>query len=182
MKAYNTAVVIIPPSELWIPIQKIREKNDRAFNRWMPHITLLYPFREESQFKSLESEFRMSCNTIPAFNISIKDFNYFDHGKNNFTIWLKPEPTNLIVKLQRSLLSLVPDCNDVNKFKNGFTPHLSVGQIRGKNNLTLLLDELQKNWEEISFENDSISFISRKLEKYSKFEVKKQIQLKKNLR
>ena len=165
MKVYNTAVVIIPPIQLWAPIQKIREKNDRAYKRWMPHITLLYPFREESQFKSLESKFSECCKTFSAFNISFKDFQYFKHGKDNFTIWLKPEPTILIVKLQKILLNLVPDCNDVNKFKNGFTPHLSVGQIKGKNNLNLLLNQLQTNWEELSFKNGSISFILRKPEK-----------------
>lgn len=179
MKIYTSAIVIIPPKEQWPPIQKIRKKLDRQYFRWMPHITLLYPFREESQFKSLASEFNECCNTISAFNISFKDFYYFKHGKNNFTIWLKPEPTSLIVKLQKIILSLVPDCNDVNKFKGGFTPHLSVGQVNGKNNLNLLLNELQRNWEELSFRNDSISFLLRKPEKDSRFEVKKQIYLKK---
>jgi hypothetical protein len=40
-KVFTSAVVIIPPEELWIPIQKIRKKYDRQINRWMPHITLL---------------------------------------------------------------------------------------------------------------------------------------------
>ena len=43
-KFYNSAVVIIPPQEKWESIQEIRETYDRGFNRWMPHITLIYPF------------------------------------------------------------------------------------------------------------------------------------------
>jgi hypothetical protein len=40
-KTHKTAVVVIPPDDLWAPIQALREKYDRHFRRWMPHITLL---------------------------------------------------------------------------------------------------------------------------------------------
>jgi hypothetical protein len=33
------------------------------------------------------------------------------------------------------LQKVVPDCDDVEKFKDGFTPHLSVGQVRGRKSL-----------------------------------------------
>lgn len=33
-KLYTTAVVIIPPNEIWVPIQQIRKKNDKSFERW----------------------------------------------------------------------------------------------------------------------------------------------------
>lgn len=33
-KLFTTAVVIIPPNEIWGPIQQIRQKNDKAFGRW----------------------------------------------------------------------------------------------------------------------------------------------------
>ncbi|MBI5480461.1 MAG: 2'-5' RNA ligase family protein [Deltaproteobacteria bacterium] len=45
MKTHHTAVVIIPPGEIWGPIQAIRQRHDQQFHRWMPHITPLYPFR-----------------------------------------------------------------------------------------------------------------------------------------
>ena len=50
-KTHKTAVVIIPPEDVWDPIQKIREKYDRQFRRWMPHITLIYPFRPFEEFE-----------------------------------------------------------------------------------------------------------------------------------
>jgi len=43
-KTYTTAVVLIPPEDVWEPIQKLRRVYDRHFDRWMPHLTLLYPF------------------------------------------------------------------------------------------------------------------------------------------
>ena len=53
-KVYTTAVVIIPPEKIWETIQKIRRTYDRQFHRWMPHITLLYPFKPQSYFKELD--------------------------------------------------------------------------------------------------------------------------------
>lgn len=49
-KVYNTAVVIIPPENIWGSIQKIRKKYDRYIDRWMPHITMLYPFYPKVNF------------------------------------------------------------------------------------------------------------------------------------
>ncbi|MFX0040729.1 MAG: 2'-5' RNA ligase family protein [Promethearchaeota archaeon] len=178
-KVFSSAVVIIPPEEMWNPIQKIRKKYDRQINRWMPHITLLYPFRPETEYPTLEQEFSRLCSTIKPFEIHLKQFNYFNHGKQRYTLWLNPEPIELIINLQSKVLEIVPDCNDLNKHKNGYRPHLSVGQIQGKKNLIDLMKNLQNNWNELHFKVNKIFFISRDKSKTSKFEIKKRIQLKK---
>ena len=41
---HKTATVIIPPECVWGPIQAIRQKHDSEVGRWMPHVTLTYPF------------------------------------------------------------------------------------------------------------------------------------------
>ena len=178
-KVYNSAVVLIPPQERWAPIQEIRKIHDRGYNRWMPHITLLYPFRPKTEYSILEKAFTNTCNEIQPFELYLRDFKYFSHGRQNFTLWLDPEPADLIINLQAKILSLVPDCNDVNKYKNGFKPHLSVGQIKGKQNLLNLIPKLQKDWKEINFLLDKIYFISRENIKTSQFEISTQIQFKK---
>ena len=177
-KVYTSAVVIIPPESVWAPIQEIRRIYDRQINRWMPHINLLYPFKHINEFSNLEKEFSIICGQIVSFDISFKIFNYFHHGHQIYTMWLKPEPSELILKLQDKLLQIVPDCNDVNKHKNGFTPHLSVGQIKGKEKLKSILEKLQNQWEELKFMLNSIYFISREKNKTSKFRIEKEISLK----
>lgn len=179
IKVYTSAVVIIPPQENWIPIQEIRKIYDQNIHRWMPHITLLYPFRPKTDYNILEKFFFEICNMIPAFEITLQDFHYFNHGRQNYTLWLKPEPLRMIQDLQAKILKIVPDCNDVNKFKRGFRPHLSVGQIKGKNNLFDIIQSLQNQWEELKFLVNEIFFISREKSKTSQFEIKKRIQLKK---
>ena len=176
-KVYTSAVVIIPPKDLWDTIQEIREKFDRNFHRWMPHITLLYPFRPKLEYNSLESQFNKTCNHLKPFNVILKNFHYFHHRKHNFTIWLEPEPIDLIISLQKKLQVIVPDCNDVNKHKGGYTPHLSLGQIYGEELLFTILQKLNSEWKALQFKVDKIYFISRGRNKASQFRVKKLVSL-----
>ena len=177
-KVHSTAVVIIPPKKIWDAIQVIRKKYDRHIHRWMPHITLLYPFRPLSEFNKLEPSFSTISNKIELFEMTFKNFNYFDHGKQKYTLWLAQEPENPVKSLQNKLLEIVPDCNDVNLYKKGFKPHLSVGQIKGKNNLEALLKNLQSNWSPLNFKITSVYFIAREKLKLSEFKIKKEISLK----
>ena len=48
------AVVLIPPLEVWEPVQAIRRAHDRQYHRWMPHVTLVYPFRPRRLFEEVE--------------------------------------------------------------------------------------------------------------------------------
>lgn len=178
-KVYTSALVIIPPEDKWVPIQKIRKQYDRQINRWMPHITLLYPFRTENLFNEVYSDFKETCEKITSFNITLKEVKSFTHGRNNHTIWLSPEPDKLIKDLQEKLLNLTPDCDDVNKHINGYTPHLSIGQLKvSKDGLNRLINEFQENWNPIVFLVNRIAFISRASEKSSSFQVKKDLLLK----
>jgi len=160
-KTHKTAVVIIPPAELWQPIQRIREKYDRQFRRWMPHITMIYPFRPIDEFEFLYKKFIEVCREVEPFYVTLSKFNYFQHRGESYTIWLEPQPVDEIVNLQERLQSVVPDCDDVRKFKGGFTPHLSVGQVRGREELKKLVVELQQMWVPLKFEVGSIFMIWR---------------------
>ena len=142
-------------------------------------ITLIYPFRPEIEFPNLEKKFSDSCKKISAFKISLNTFKYFSNGHQRYTLWLDPEPNDLIINLQAEILKIVPDCNDVNKYKDRFKAHLSVGQIRGKNNLLEIITNLQDNWKELIFHINEIYFISREKSKNSYFKIIKQIFLRK---
>ena len=178
-KVFTSAVVIIPPEEKWAPIQKIRERYDRQINRWMPHITLLYPFKPAHLFNEIFHDFKKTCKKISSFSIILKEIKSFSHGKNSHTIWVSPEPVKLIKDLQEKLLKIAPDCDDVNKYMNGYTPHLSIGQLKSsKGDLTKIINLFQESWNPIIFVVKKIAFISREQGKQSRFQVKKEIFLK----
>ena len=121
-KTHKTALVIIPPEDLWPSIQAIRKRHDRAFRRWMPHITMVYPFRPKKEFHVLAADLSDLCQDIEPFEIELAQFRFFGHSRKKSTLWLAPKPESQLVDLQSAFLKIVPDCNEVNLFPGGFTP------------------------------------------------------------
>jgi 2'-5' RNA ligase len=161
-KTHTTAVVLIPPEQLWEPIQAIRQVHDRHIRRWMPHITLLYPFRPRDDFAGLADRFAVVCANLEAFRVDLGEIRFFRHRRESFTLWLAPEPREALVRLQTMLASIVPDCDDVTRDRNGFTPHLSIGQARGQRQMLTLQETLQAAWQPITFIAQAISLIWRR--------------------
>jgi hypothetical protein len=52
--------------------------------------------------------------------------------------------------LQKALLEIVPDCDNVVRFAGGFTPHLSVGQTRSQEAHALYAG-WQAAWQPLAF-------------------------------
>jgi 2'-5' RNA ligase len=159
-KTYKTALVLIPPPEIWPPIQAIREEYDRHFLRWMPHISLLYPFRERGDWAGLCGSLERACQRFAPFELELASFDVFQH-RSSYTLWLAPEPRDAIVQLQAALCSVVPDCDDTRQHRGGFTPHLSVGQAGGRDRPDKLLGELQAAWQPCHFCARAVSWIWR---------------------
>ena len=160
-KTYTTAVVLIPPEEIWEPIQAIRRTHDRHVSRWMPHITLIYPFRPRAEFDDLAGAFSSACQSLEPFHIQLADMRAFRHRRDSFTIWLAPEPREPLARLQKLIEAVVPDCNDVSGRRDGFTPHLSVGQTRSEGEMSRLTEVFRTTWQPLTFMADEISLIWR---------------------
>ncbi len=158
---WKTAVVIMPPKECWEPIQAIRHEYDRQVRRWMPHINLLYPFYPAEHFSQVEPKLLMVCGDYQPFELTLSRFRYFEHGSKNHTMWLEPEPGDVVVRLQEKLQNKIPECEHVSRHKGGFTPHLSVGQVRRREELEELLADLQVNWVPLKFLIETVHLIRR---------------------
>ncbi|HNQ22134.1 MAG TPA: 2'-5' RNA ligase family protein [Phycisphaerae bacterium] len=160
-KTHETAVVVIPPEACWEPIQAIRRQHDRHLERWMPHITLVYPFRLRSEFDAVAPQLRMACAVVEPFEVCLAEFREFRHGRDSYTVWLAPQPPAALVRLQAALQSAVPDCDDTARYAAGFNPHLSVGQVRGRDFLTRLKSELAERWSPLTFTVNEVCLIWR---------------------
>jgi 2'-5' RNA ligase len=174
-KTYHTAVVVVPPPHAWEPIQAIRRIYDRKVERWMPHVTLLYPFRPREEFEEAARAIEGACAGIDPFRVTLAKLRRFDHGRGSFTMWLDPEPAAPWPALQAALAARFPDCDDVASHAGGFTPHLSVGQARGEDRVVALLRELQERWDPLSFEVDEVALIAR--EEEGPFRVERRVRL-----
>jgi 2'-5' RNA ligase len=153
IKTPHTAVVLIPPKHLWEPIQAIRRIHDAHFQRWMPHVTLLFPFFPAERFGEAELVIDAACRGVEPFKVALETFNYFPGPK---TAWIEPAPAATVKRLQAALQARFPDCDDVARFPGGFRPHLSVGQ-----GPPALIEQLQSEWTPVDFEANEVSLIRR---------------------
>jgi 2'-5' RNA ligase len=160
-KTHHTAVAVIPPEEIWEPIQAIRHRHDRQFRRWMPHINLLYPFVPRAQWATALPLLAAVVQRIAAFQITLAVFRSFTHASGSSTLWLDPEPSVMLIPLQAMLQAAMPTCDEQSRFPGGFTPHLSVGQTRSSQTLQHLLDTLQATWQPVQFTVTTITVIWR---------------------
>ncbi|MBU0754186.1 MAG: 2'-5' RNA ligase family protein [Planctomycetes bacterium] len=160
-KTCRTAVVLIPPVSCHPPIQAIRKQYDRHIHRWMPHITLLYPFLPRARFDQGEIALQKALKQAAPFSVLLSDFHFFHHGRGRYTIWLVPEPDTVLKELQSEIEKVFPACNEVSSYTTGFTPHMSVGQVHGKISLEKTLQTLQAKWKPLRFQADRVQIIRR---------------------
>lgn len=176
-KTHLSAVVVIPPESVWEPLQTIRRAHDKGFRRWMPHVTLLYPFAPKGSFNKILPELARVGWAQGPFELTLTSFRWFRHGRESYTVWLAPEPERAVVKLHAALLQALPGFADTGSFKDGFSPHLSVGQVEGTAKLRRLIDELQAGWEPLRFTVGELSLISRKNPPNDVFQVDRRVAL-----
>jgi 2'-5' RNA ligase len=160
-KTHRAAVVVIPPEAIWEPIQAIRRAHDRRMARWMPHVTLLYPFLGEGEQEAAVARLSSVAERVSPFPVRLARFETFSHGPGQYTVWLAPEPGEHLVALQAALQGAFLECDDVSRQAGGFTPHLSVGQVSGDVRRAALLRDLRRGWEPLEFEVDAFSLIVR---------------------
>ena len=160
-KTHKTAVVVIPPEAAWPPIQAIREQHDRGFRRWMPHVTLLYPFRPRPEFEAAAGRLAQACEGMLPFEVTLATFHVFEHGRESYILWLAPEPAEALLRLQTAMWQAFPDCDEVRQHAGGFTPHLSVGQVRSREKMEQLVSDWQRSWTPVRFQVAAVSLIWR---------------------
>ncbi len=169
-KTYKTAVVLIPPDNTWPAIQAIREKYDCHVHRWMPHITLLYPFRPKEQFELILPFFQAALKETAPFSLTLQNFRFFTQ-RRGYTLWLKPKPTQPLETLQSSLQQCTPDCDDVHKHKNGFTPHLTLGQFPKHESMEERMTSFQEDWLPMHFQVKSVHLLWREDPPNDRFQI-----------
>jgi 2'-5' RNA ligase len=159
VKTHESAVVVIPPEAVWEPIQRIRRAHDAKVGRWMPHVTLLYPFRPRPDFPAARPGLERAAARVAPFSVALARFRSFAHGRGRCTVWLAPEPAGPLLALEAALLAEFPDCDDVSRpGRGGFTPHLSVGQFEDGDEA---IAALERAWTPVRLEVDAIAAIAR---------------------
>jgi 2'-5' RNA ligase len=135
---YKTALALLPPPSITPPIEAVRRIHDKHFERWPPHINLLYPFlasplettdsNAPRLTQAIRARIEKATAAIQPFHVSLNADppGAFSHSRTSKTVWLGPT-TDSIKQLQAALQAEFTEC-DVDH--RPFTPHLSVGQAK----------------------------------------------------
>jgi|GEM_PF-4009138 len=161
---HQSALAYIPPPSTWSSIQAIRQEHDPRFERWMPHLNLLFGFLPAPYFEIITPVIRQLVSEEPYFRLNFESFEQFSHGHSN-TIWLKAdsEGQRKMVRLQEKLKALFPNC-DSQDGHGEFIPHLTVAKVPGRNagKASRLRTTFQSNWPGLSVDVGVIALLSKK--------------------
>ena len=132
-KSTKCALCIIPDESLWPSIQSIRGKHDAHATRWMPHINILFPFVTADQLADTAHVLAAQLASFAPFEICFDDVSLFSHSAKSHTFWLSPRTASGvdIAEIHRAAANLFPICDDSSSRKTGFSPHLTLGQVKG---------------------------------------------------
>jgi len=163
MKVVTSAVIVMPPNDQWSQIQEIRAKHDKAYDRWMPHINLLYPFIPEEQFLNNLERLVNGLSSLSPFKLVFRRFDSFCHGRS-YTMFMKPEadPADALITLQSKLEEVFPLCDDLRTIgDHGFAPHMTVGQFNSKVSLDRSMEDYLSKLVPIEFTVTHVHLIAR---------------------
>ena len=155
---HRSALALLFPAALTTQIQKARELHDKGYQRWMPHINLLYGFVAEEFFEEARQRLQSLLKNTPPFRITLSEVQRFEHKKST-TLWLQPicVPAKALENLQAKIQKLFPECQEQSsRGEHGFTPHLTVATIKKGQAIPRL------QFEPIDFEVHELSLISRR--------------------
>jgi poly(A) polymerase len=122
-KPGDTAFLILPPEDVMRQIDKWRRVYDPNHKIVPPHITLVYPFIPENEWRQSRSMLVNCLKSFKPFNITLKELVHFEGEPT--VLWIKPEDDGCIVRMHAALEK------DFFEYTTGlefaFTPHLTIG-------------------------------------------------------
>jgi 2'-5' RNA ligase len=165
-RSSRSAVAIVPPEPIWEPINAVRKKHDKQLVRWMPHISLLFPFVPLDRLDDERERLAAAVAVVaapgqPPRQVTLGPFRHFRHASNRATVWIDPQPAEPLRALYVALAAQYPHLDTSHRFEAGFTPHLSVGQTRTLVLGRRLADELNETWQPLTFPLDALTVLRR---------------------
>lgn len=149
--SHRSAVVLVPPSDQWGALQRLRARHDSRFERWPPHVSLLYGFVEPAELPLALPRLADIAKASKPFTVRFDRVITFEHGAST-TVALAPSRAEDVIALQARLVAAFPFCTEQNRGDGGaFTPHLTIARLDAGDSKTLTslkheLRALQLEW------------------------------------
>jgi len=157
IKNTKSAICFIPPIEGLEYIQDVRKTHDKAYDRWMPHINLIFPFIDSDKIDKVTAELETVLSKVDSFPISFSKFEAFTR-KKDVTAHLVPEMENEECTEIYNLICKVLGIN-VDE-QRPYHPHLTVGQFK-KSDWAGWQSKLTNEFESFTYLCDKVYVIER---------------------
>lgn len=132
------ALALLVPTRLSSHIQDIRRDHDKAYERWMPHINLLFPFVLEHKIPDVTKRLTDELSKLPSFVLILNEVGSFSQREGN-TFHLKPKDETKMLELYAAVRRAIPEFKPQRK---DFHPHLTLGQWKKSENPTAMLQSM----------------------------------------
>ncbi|RAO66603.1 uncharacterized protein BHQ10_002615 [Talaromyces amestolkiae] len=123
--SFDTALCIVPPTHLTHDINRLRALYDKAYEKWPPHVNLIYPFINPEALPHVVELIRSRFvqNKVEPFRFTLDKAGFFTH-KHHRTIYTTSSGNGRkeVENIRRSVLSTL------GQLDTHFQPHLTIGQ------------------------------------------------------
>jgi 2'-5' RNA ligase len=132
----NTALCIIPPEHLWPKFDRLRSLYDKAYEKWPPHINLVYPYVPVESLPSASALVASEMGSIlkdaslDAIKVRLDAADVFSHRHDN-TIFVCDNDKERVSRLEelRNFALRALGQNTTTKYRM----HLTIGQSQDLN-------------------------------------------------
>ncbi|KAI1132017.1 hypothetical protein F5Y10DRAFT_284563 [Nemania abortiva] len=130
--SHDTALCIIPPKRLWPSFNRLRSLYDKAYEKWPPHVNLVYPYVRVEDLPSACAlvASQLSHRSLDALNVRLDAADVFPHRQGN-TIFVhdsNKDRTSRLHDLRQTALRALAHTTTTN-----YHMHLTIGQSRDLN-------------------------------------------------
>ncbi|KAI0096186.1 hypothetical protein GGR51DRAFT_567417 [Nemania sp. FL0031] len=129
INSHDTALCIIPPKHLWPSFNRLRSLYDKAYEKWPPHINLVYPYVQVEDLPRASELIASEIKQVPldVLNIRLDATDVFPHRHDN-TVFIydsDEDRTSKLHDLRRVALKALAHTTTTN-----YRMHMTVGQSR----------------------------------------------------
>jgi len=154
---------MLPPPGVQARIDELRRQCDPSFQRWMPHINLVYGFIPAEHFDTAAVDMERVVRHHGPIEVCLSKFEVLEHARSASLVLVPDcDPSGAIVDLQRAVQGLFPAC--VGHGQQGdreYWPHLTVGQFQFAEEARRWKSEAASTWEPLTFVVDELACIAR---------------------
>ena len=102
---HKVGICVVPPVQTWPAIQEVRRQHDRHFERWPPHINLVYPLLlTDQELRDLPANLKTLLRDVPPFTVEMKSFRFFRHPLSCM-LWAHPEKGGAELRRLQALIA-----------------------------------------------------------------------------